>query len=466
MHRLVPVRALSALSLMLAASAVGATSVTTTADEQASLSMTVYQQGFSLVRDVRTVELGLGRQALKVSDISNQIIPESALVAGDALTLHAADYSGISLTPENLLQRYVGKAVRVLYDDPPAGTPGEESGVLLSAADGVPVVQIGDRVEIGGARAPWRLAFAEVPTDLHGRPTLSLDLESSARGPQSLSLTYLTNGVSWQADYVGTLQGDDKMVFSGWVSVRNDTTTSFRDATVRLLAGDVNQPDQIMQMKSGMVRMAEASSADMARQPLADYHLYELPEPLTLLPEQRQQVRLLAPKTIPIEREYRVEGDAVRHVPEEEDVPVAIRLHLANDKPALGVPLPAGIVRIYAEGPQGHPQYLGEDRINHTAQGQDVKLRVGNAFDIAAKRTTLNYRRIDPQTAELEQQIRLINRKQQPVTIVVAERLPGDWEILSSNHQHQKVSAQLAEWRIEVAAGAEERLTYRARVRY
>lgn len=465
MHSLVPVRALSALALTLAASAVAA-AATSTADEQASLSMTVYQQGFSLVRDVRTVELGLGRQVLNVADISNQIIAESALVSGDALTLHAANYSGSSLTPENLLNRYVGKTVRVLYDDPPPGAPGEESGVLLSAAGGVPVVRIGDRVEIGGPEAPWRIAFAEVPGDLHGLPTLSLDLESSARGPQSLSLTYLTNGVSWQADYVGTLQGADKMVFSGWVSVRNDTTTSFRDANVRLLAGDVNQPDQIMRMKSDMVRMAEAAPADMARQSLADYHLYQLPEPLTLQPEQRRQVRLLAPKTIPVEREYRVEGDAVRHVPEEEDVPVAIRLHLTNDKPALGVPLPGGTVRVYAEGPQGHPQFLGEDRINHTAQGQELKLRVGNAFDIAAKRTTLNYRRVDPQTAELEQQIRLINRKRQPVTVVVAERLPGDWEILSSNHQHRKVSAQLAEWRVEVAAGAEVRLTYRARVRY
>lgn len=460
-------RSLATIALgALAAGGAAAWAQTTTAADQAQLSMTLYQQGFALIRDERTVELPPGRLELRAADISDQIVPESVLVTGQGLALHAAVYAGASLTADSLLASQVGQTVRVLRSDPSNGQLTEEEGVLLSAAGGVPIVQIGDRVEIGGPGAPWRLGFEQVPDTLQGEPALTLTLDNTTRGPQSLALTYLSRGLTWQADYVGVLQGENALTFSGWVSLENATNTAFPTARIQLLAGDVNQADNGVRPFQAMARSAEIAAADMASAPVADYHLYDLPEPVTLLPAQRRQERLLAPREVQVEREYRLSSNRLWQSTEETTVPVAVSLTLRNEQPALGLPLPAGRVRIYAEGLQGGMQYLGEDRIGHTAVGEPLTLRLGTAFDVLAKRTTQDIRRIDQQTTELQQQIRLINRKQEPVTVVVAEQLAGEWEILSSSHPYQKASAQLAEWRIEIPADSEQSLTYAARIRY
>ncbi|HEX5513044.1 MAG TPA: hypothetical protein VFY81_01480 [Gammaproteobacteria bacterium] len=450
---------------LLAAGAVAAP-VTSSSDDQASLSMTVYQQGFALVRDERTVDMAPGRMELGVTDISNQIIPESVFVVGQGVVLNGVEYSRASLTPENLLAKNIGKKVRVMRRNPQTGALAEEEGVLLSASNSVPIVQIGNRVEVGGPDAGWWLAFADVPDGLQGQERLTLDLDNSTRGPQSLTLSYLSHGLSWQADYVGVLRNDTTLTLNGWVSVDNGTNAKYPNARVQLLAGDVHQPNDFQPLMA-MARSREVSqAADMASSPVGGYHIYDLPEVITLLPQQRRQVRLLAPRDVPVEREYRVESDGFRNTPEEENVPVMMRLQFRNDAPVLGVPLPAGLVRIYADGPQSMVQYLGEDRIGHTAKDQEIKLRIGTAFDVVAKKTTTSFQRIANQVVELDQEIRLVNTKDQPITIVVAERLPGDWEIQNSSHPHQKVSAQLVEWRIDVPAEGEERLTYRARVQY
>jgi hypothetical protein len=460
------IRLLSVLSLGSVAASVAATSVpATTAADRASLSMTIYQQGFALVRDERTVmDLGLGRRRLTVVDISDQILPASVLVTGQGLTLHAVDYTGVSLTPDRLLERHVGKTVRLIRRDAQTGALVAEKAALLSAAGGVPIVKIGDRIEIGGTDAPWRLAFDSVPDGLQGRPSLALDLENSTRGPQSLVLTYLSWGLSWRADYVGILR-DGMLMFSGWISLENVTGNAYPSARVQLLAGDVNRPGQVRPMQA-MARAAEAEQADLASAPVSGHHLYDLAEPVALPPARRQRVRLLAPRGVPFEREYRVSSEGLRQAPEEEAVPVAVRLHLVNSAPALGKPLPAGWAGIYTEGPQGMMQYLGGAPVGHTPTGEKLVLEIGAAFDVTARQKTASFRRIDARTAELEQRIRLANQQDRPVTVVVAKRLPGDWELQSSSHPHQRVSAQLAEWRVEVPAAGEALLTYRARVRY
>jgi hypothetical protein len=316
-------RSISLLGSLLLGAATAAAEPITTAADQAALSMTVYQQGLALVRDERTVELDLGRSRLGVLDVSDQIIPESVLVSGQGLVLHAAGYAGVSLTPRNLLAHYIGKTVRVVYREPQPGAPAVVEGVLLSATDGVPIVRIGDRVEIGGPGAPWRLAFDAVPEALRGQPTLTLDLENATRGPQSLVVTYLSQGLSWQADYVGVLQNDDSLLFSGWVSLENHTGTAYPSARVQLLAGDLHRPDEVRPMRE-RVSAAEVQQADLPNEPVLDYHVYSLPEPISLLPAQRRQLPLLAPRQVPLEREYRASSEAFRHAPEEEPVPVTV----------------------------------------------------------------------------------------------------------------------------------------------
>lgn len=445
--------------------ATAAASPTTSRDDQADLSLTVYQQGFALVRDERTVDLDLGRVQLQVLDVSEQIIAESVFVGSQGFNLNGIEYSRATLTPEQLLQQSIGRPVRLLYQNPGATAPREEEGVLIGASGGVPVVQVKDRVEIGGPGVPWRLAFTDLPQGMQGQESLVLDLSNDTRGPQSLTLAYLSRGLNWQADYVGMLSEDESLTLSGWVSVENSTQAKFPNARIQLLAGE---PHRVNGFRPLAARAAsqEAVAADLNSQPVGDYHLYDLPEAIDLLPQQRRQVRLLAPRKVPIEQEYRAESNGLRNSAEQEEVPVMVRLHLRNSEPALGQPLPAGVVRIYANTSQGQVQFLGEDRLGHVAKDQPFKLQLGTAFDVRVEKTTTNFQRLAPQVVELEQQFQLRNSKSQPVTLVVAERLPGDWEIQSSSHPHEKVAAQLVEWRIELPAESEQTLTYKARVQY
>lgn len=447
------------LAAALPAGAVFADPVTSRHD-QAHLSMTVYQQGFALVRDERTVDLPPGRLQLQVQDISEQIITESAFISSQGLALRGISYNQASLTPEQLLQQSIGRKVRIIHDAP--APVAEEEGVLIGAQGSTPIVQVGDRIEIGGSGASWRLAFTELPQGLQGQPSLILDLDNEIRGPQSLMLAYISRGLSWQADYVGMLNDQDSLMLSAWVSVDNSTQVRFNNARIQLLAGEPHAANNFRPL-AAMARSQEAQ-ADIVSQPVGDYHLYELPEAIDLLPQQRQQMPLLTPRTVPVEREYRAEGNGLRNSAEKEELPVMVRLHLANSEPSLGQPLPAGLVRIYSDGPQGRVQFLGEDRIAHTAKEQAIRLQLGTAFDVRAEKTTMNFNRLASKVVELEQQIRLSNSKEEPVVVVVAERLPGDWEIQSSSHPQEKVSAQLVEWRIEVPAGGEQVLRYQARV--
>lgn len=464
MSYMFPIQLVSGLALF-AVTSVWAAPAVTTANDQASLSMTVYQQGLALIRDERTIDVPLGRTQLNVIDTSNQIIPESILATGQGVVLHGAAYTRASLTAESLLASHIGESVRIMRHDRQTGHVMQENGVLLGANAGVPIVSIDGRIETGGPGVPWWVAFDSIPQELQAKDALTLDLDNNTRGPQSLSLTYLSRGLSWQANYVGSMRDDNILTLSGWVSVDNSSNTGYTAARIQLLAGDINQASNFQPMMAAMARQ-ELQQADMASTPVGDYHLYDLPEAVTLQPNQRQLVRLLATRDVPVEREYRVESEGSRRTLNEETIPVAIRLHLENREPALGMPLPAGLVRIYADDAQGTSQFLGEDRIGHTARNQGMTLRVGNAFDVRAKKTTANFQRIDSKTIELEQKILLSNAKGSPVTVVVAERLPGDWEVLSSSESYTKASATLAEWRLELPAESELELAYHVRIRH
>lgn len=455
---------LAAGALFAATTAFAAAPTMTTADDQAALSMTVYQQGLALIRDERTVDIPLGRTQLGLTDISNQLMTESIMLTGQGLALHGYSYTKASLSSGNLLDSHIGQTIQVLHQDPRTGNVIEQDGVLVGVSNGSPIVDINGRIEIGGPGVPWWIAVDAIPPELQAKESLILDLDNQTRGPQSLSLVYLSRGLSWQANYTGQLSADNTLNLSGWVSVDNNSNTQFTAARVQLLAGDINQASGYRPMMA-MAR-AESAPADMASNPIEDYHLYDLPETLTLLPNQRQQVRLLANRDVPVEREYRIESDGSRRILQEETVPVSILLHLDNKEPALGLPLPAGIVRIFSDASQGSSQFLGEDRLGHTAKDQSLTLRVGRAFDISGKKTTTSFRRIDNKTIELEQKILLSNAKNSAAEVLVAERLPGDWEIIDSSDSYEKASAMLAEWRLEVPANSERELKYHVRIRH
>lgn len=453
------------LFLLALAAVLPATAAERPRTAQAALDLAIYQQGLSLVSEERTLEIGLGPQELVLDQISRRLLPESVQLSGQGLDVRAVNHLPATLTPQSLLREYLGKPVNVVHVDPRGGQVMREPGVLLSAG-AHPVVRVGERVEIIDPTGPRRLEFDALPAGLRGRDALVVELTNQTRGPQSLQLTYLTQGLGWQADYVLALPTEGSMAeLSGWASIENRTGTDYVDADVRLVAGEPNQPAP-GRPETMMMSKAGAPSADTAPQASFDYHVYPLPEPLTLRDEQRKQVRLLAARPVPVEREYRF-GETQFHLGAEPAFQsAALWLRLSNEAPSLGMPLPAGIVRVYGQSAEGRPQYLGADSIGHVAAGNPLTLRVGQAFDVTGRRTPLSERRVDQNTVERAWKVELRNAKATPVTVTVAETFHGDWRVLEESQPHRKVSAQQAEWRVAVPAGGQSTLSYRVQSRY
>ncbi len=450
-----------------------------TLDDQTAVAVTIYNQDLALVKDRRRLELPVGGLDLAFRDVSARIQPETALLRGltegAKLQVIEQNFDFDLLTPGKLLEKYVDRPVGVIKVHPTTGEETEEEATVLAAAEGT-VLRIGDRIETG---QPGRIVFRELPPNLRDRPTLVMKLDNGLAGPQELELSYLTAGLSWKADYVGELAADDgRLDLTGWVTLKNTSGTSYREAQLQLVAGDVNRvrdlPSPAM-AKEGM-RMMAAAAPMMEEEALFEYHLYSLAQPTTIADNQSKQVALLAAQGIPARKELIFTGNDYYYRAQQGEIGVKLKasvfLEIDNRKEAnLGLPLPKGVVRIYKQDSQGKAQFVGEDRIDHTPKNETLRLKLGEAFDVTADKTQTDFVKLSgtgPWQYQFETayRLRLRNAKPEAVTVKVREPIPGDWKLLESSHPPQKVSANLAEWEIKIPAEGETVLTYRVRVRF
>lgn len=457
----------------------------TLADQQ-GVSVTIYNGDLALVKDQRTVTLPAGASALALRDVSARILPQTALLRvvdeGAPITVLEQNFDFDLLTPTKLLEKYVGREVGIIRTHPTTGEETEERAQVLAASDGV-VLQIGDRIETsaGGAGAvPGRLVYRDIPSTLRDRPTLVLQIEQPVAGPRRVELSYLTGGLSWQADYVGELNAtEDRLDLTGWVTLENRSGTSYRDARLQLVAGEVNRVEDEPPMPAPMAMMDMARGApapNMAEEALFEYHLYSLARPTTIADNQSKQVALLSASGVKTTRELLILGDQmVYRQPLGElaqDLDVIAKLRFENDEASnLGLPLPAGVVRIYKRDSAGNAQFIGEDRIDHTPKKESVSLTLGTAFDVTARRRQLEFKKRSgngPWQYEFETAVefKVKNAKPEAVTVVIQEPIPGDWEVLTESAPHEKGNASVAVWRLAVPAEGEALLTYRVRVRF
>jgi hypothetical protein len=450
----------------------------TLADQQ-EVAVTIYNENLALVRDQRKVTLQQGENRLALREVSAGIRPETALLrsldkdAGVRVIEQNFDFD--LLTPQKLLEKYVGKKVQVVRMHPQTGEDSYETAEVLAAGSGV-VLKIGDRIETG---IPGRLVYPDVPADLRDRPTLVLQLYSDHTGEQQIELAYLTSGLSWSADYVAQLSENDRELdLSGWVTLTNRSGTSYRSARLQLVAGDVNQVRQATPMLRGarMEKTMVAASTPMQEESLFEYHLYTLGRPTTLRDNQTKQVSLLSAAGVPVVREYLLQGkdyyyrSRYNHLGEKLKVGVFIELD-NREETGLGMPLPKGIVRVYKKDSQGSAQFVGEDRIDHTPKNETVRLKLGDAFDVTADKKQTDFKKLGGTgrynyVFESAYRIELKNAKSEEVTVKVTEPMPGDWEMVNENHPHKKDTARIAIWQISVPAEGSATLSYRVRVRY
>lgn len=444
--------------------------------DQTGLAVTIYNGDLALVKDARKVRLGAGENRLAWRDVSGRMQPETALLRsldGRPLTLLEQNFDFDLLTPQKLLEKSVGGEVRVIKTHPTMGTESYESATVLAANEGV-VLRFKDRVETG---VPGRLAFDAVPANLRDRPTLSMLLDAGKGGEQGLELSYLTGGLSWKADYVAELSGkEDSLDLNGWVTLTNVSGTAYRDARLQLVAGEVNRarPEIApMAMMRDMVAKAAAAPV-MQEESLLDYHLYTLDRSTTILDNQTKQVALLSAQHVPAGKEYLLQGADYYYYGQYGELgkkmKPAIYLEFDNKGGQMGIPLPKGIVRVYKKDKAGRAQFVGEDRIDHTAKNETVRLKLGEAFDITADKKQTDYQKIATSVRggvfETAYQIEIRNAKNEPVEVRVVEPMPGDWQMVSESLKHDKDTAHTAVWRVPVPAEGKTVLTWRVRVKY
>ena len=457
----------------------------TTLKDQKALAVTIYNDNLALVKDQRDVRLPKGEARLAFQEVSAQIRPETALLRNLTLPqgfwVAEQNFDFDLLTPQKLLDKYVGEKVVVVRSVPNADGAGakelrEEATVL--ATNGGTVLQFADRIETS---APGRLVFPKVPGNLRARPTLVISLNSAADKAQQLELSYLTGGLSWRADYVANLAADEKALdLSGWVTLTNQSGAAYPHATLQLVAGDVNRARQRPGMadsylREGMVAKALAAPK-MAEETLFEYHLYTLEHPTTLAVNQTKQVALLSASGVPVRKEYLLQGQGYYYSSSYGDLgekqKVGVFVEFDNKEGSrLGMPLPKGIIRVYKRDSEGRAQFVGEDSVDHTPRNERVRLKLGDAFDVTARRKQTDYKSLGRQgkTANVHEsafEVELKNAKKEAVTVNLLEPMPGDWEVLQNSHPFVKEAAGTARFKVTVPAEGSATLTYRVRVKW
>lgn len=447
--------------------------ITVTPAERTGLGITIYNDGEALVRDRRTLDLHAGRNRLAFREVAASIRPETASlkpVGAAAFSLLEQNFDFDLLTPAALLNKYVGKEITVIRDNPATGVESREKATLLAANDGI-VLRYADRIENGLA---GRIAFGSVPANLRDRPTLTVLLDAAAAGKEDAELMYLAGQVGWKADYIASLDADGaRMNLDGWVTLTNQSGTAYENARLQLVAGTLNRvrpqalPLAMARAAGAMARQEDA----MQEEKLADYHLYTLGRTTTILNNQTKQVALLSARAIPVQREYVLEASNAwwyqgSHREIQRGLKPSVLLRFQNKGADLGIPLPAGTVRVYTADRSGGAQLIGEDAIAHTARNEKVALRLGEAFDITADRLQTDYKALSPRSSQSSYRIEIRNGGGEPVAVSVRETLPGDWSIGAENLGHVKESAGSALWQVKVPAQGEAKLEYTATTRW
>ena len=456
----------------------GVAETVSTLDDQKGVSVTIYNEDLALVKDQRSVSLPQGQQVLAFREVSGQIKPETALLSGQNLSVLEQNFEFDLLTPQALLDKYVGKEVEVVKTHPTTGEESRKKATILSSADYGAVLKMGDHIESG---IPGRLIFPDVPENLRDRPTLTMLVQSTMEREQDIELSYLTSGLGWQADYVAELNAEDNALdLNGWVTLTNESGATYQNAQLQLVAGDVHQapPEQMDQRKvyQRQELAVPMTEGGMAEEQMFEYHLYTLDRPTTIKDNQTKQVSLLQAGQIPCRKEFLLLGRDYYYRSQYGDLgrkmKIGVFVEVVNSKENnLGLPLPKGVMRVYKKDSRDRLQFIGEDRIDHTPENEKVRLKLGDAFDITASKKQTDFKKISGFSPynyvyESAYHIELKNAKKEEVTVKVVEPVPGDWDMLEESLPHEKATSDTAVWQVKVPAKGSTVLTYRVRVKF
>ena len=441
--------------------------------DRKEVSITVYNQNFGLVREVRNVSLGNGKVALEFQDVASRIQPETvhikSLSGAASLSVLEQNYRYDVMSPAKLLEKHVGKKVNLYRYNEKLGKEQKYSAKLLSVASGTPVYKINGEVTYG---FPGRVAFPSVPQNLIAKPTL-VWLLGSRRAQQKLEVTYLTRSLNWKADYVFVLNDKDTAGdLTGWVSLTNNSGASYRNAKLKLVAGDVQRVSSNVRRPYAARAKSAPPGGGFRQESFFEYHLYSLSQPTDVLEKENKQVTLLTAKDAKLKKKLIFFGQQYwyrsrRTSMVQSKQKVGVYLDIVNSKKnGLGMPLPKGIVRVYKADKSGASQFIGEDRIDHTPRDEKLRIKMGEAFDVVGDRKQMDYRRFGSCSSESEWEVELRNHKDQATQVQVFEPIGGDWTMVKSSHRHKKEDAFTFSFDVKVPANGKTKITYRVRIRW
>lgn len=471
--------------------------------DQTAVSLTVYANGRSMIRDRRKINFEKGQMTLELQDVSAQMRSETAQFRnisspGDINVLEQ-NLEFDLLSPQKLLEKYLGKSVSVIRSHPTNGSDTSEPAEVLSVQDGV-VLKMKGRIETG---MPGRISFSELPANLRSQPTLSLLVDSKKRGEQEVELNYLSDGLTWRADYIADLNSEEnKINLTGLVTLTNESGTTFKNAQLQLMGGDIQTveggPRRLKKAQQNVMAFAVTPEADtassrMQSEAFFEYHLYSLPRQTSILSNQTKQVVLLQAADVISRKEIVFAGGNSFPYGEEYDsevgqdqgtsssvddaelgTPIAGSVYLAfeNDqKSRMGMPLPAGTVRVYKRDKLAASQFIGEDNIKHTAENERVRVRLGSSFDVTARRKKLSFKNI-PAPANLRKTIRVVeysnrvtlsNAKASEQNVIYRESIPGEGKIQQSSREYSLLGKGNVEWKLTIPAKGKISLDYTVR---
>jgi len=448
---------------------------TSTLADQRRVSVTIYNSDLALVHDRRHVNLRKGENRIAWRDVSANLDGTSSLVQSltspGTVSLLEQNFNFDLLKPSALLEKAVGHTVIVVRDNPLPGQKARETAKLLSTTEGL-ILQYSDRIETSLGNG--HIVYSSLPPNLRDRPTLVLDLGSTRESAEDLDLSYLTSGLGWHAEYVGQVSAnEDKLDLGGLVTLTNTSGTTYSNAHLQLVAGNVNAPQPKLRMMVQPGVTYDTYDAGVQQENYFEYHLYTLQRTTTIADNQTKQVGFLTAHAVPIHKTLELRGGADYYRSLESDLgarlPVATYISFENKNGDLGVPLPGGLVRLYKNDSRGTSLFLGADRIEHTPKNETVRLHVGDSFDVTARKKQTSFHIVSekgPWIYDSAYQIVLGNAKDQAVDVLVVEPIPGEWRMLAESQPHQKSSSVTASWLVHVPAGGHTTLTYTVRVRY
>jgi hypothetical protein len=473
-------RPVSANSVGQAPAQAAGGNITTTLADQSDLALTVYNSNLSLVRDVRQLTLPSGESLLRFMDIAASINPATvhfrSLTEAAKLNVLEQNYEYDLLDPNKLLQKFVGREVTLLRPKSVNGTTEyDEVKATLLSLNGAPVWKIGNEIVTGFSYESIR--FPELPENLYERPTLLWTLQNTGARRHRVEASYLTANLSWNADYVLNVAKDETSGdLDGWVTLVNHSGTAFKNASLQLVAGDLHRvmaQNGMDEMKAmGAVARAMPAPAPFQQESFSEYHLYSLNRRTSIFDQESKQISLLNASHFPMRKVYVVNGQSYYYrgaaqpgAPMKDPVQVFYKFK-NEEKAGLGMPLPAGTIRVYQQDSRGGSLFAGEDHIDHTPKDEEIALHIGNAFDIVAERKQTDYKKLSDRLYEFEYEITLRNHKAIPVTVEVNEPIGGDWEVVNSTYKFTKTAAFAAQFDVSVDKDGTSVLKYRVRVRY